>query len=99
MGLPISHFFAYTPFIQHRSERGNRTPFRYLPECASGGAELVDYDLSKRQRVYGVARVAGDPLLFAVKYRHAVSLMDAEGDMKGHWKSVGKVLPFRLLFP
>ena len=68
------------------------TPLRYGTDRDSE-AELLDYDLSEDERVYGVARVASASAsaaprpLFALKYRRAVSLVDVEGDMKGNWKS------------
>ena len=72
-----------------RSAEGDGTPFRYRARMDSAEAELLDYDLPEDERVYGVASVtSADPTaLFAVKYRRAVSLLDAEGDMKGNWKS------------
>ena len=76
--------------MAHRSAVGDdSTPLRYRAEKDSA-AELLDYDLAEDERVYGVASVAAasaPPPLFAVKYRRAVSLIDADGDMKGNWKS------------
>ena len=74
-----------------RSAWGNdTTPLRYRVEIDWGAeAELLDYDLSEDERVYGVAHVASasssSPLI-ALKYRRAISLVDVEGDMKGNLK-------------
>jgi hypothetical protein len=48
--------------------------------------ELIDYNLSEEERAYGLALV-NDPLLFAVRYRRAISIIDVDGDVKGSWKS------------